>query len=96
MQNWLSRQNSFTRWTAIGMASSASAGMTAAATLVIVPIAGYGLELFSPAGIAVVDMTAVGALFVIKVSALGFLISAVGLITSLFMETKPGPEQTEE
>ena len=37
MQNWLRRQNSFTKWTAIGTATSAAAGMVAVAALVIAP-----------------------------------------------------------
>ena len=96
MHGWLRKQNSFTWWAAIGMASSASAGMAAAATFVSVSIASYGLGLFSPAWITVVAKTAEGALLVIGVSTVGFLISAVSLIASLFVETKPGSEQTEE
>ena len=35
MQNWLRGQNKFTRWTAMGTATSAATGMAAVAALII-------------------------------------------------------------
>ena len=43
MQNWLRKQNSFTRWTAIGAAASAAIIMVAVSTLIIAFIAAFML-----------------------------------------------------
>ena len=46
MQNWLRKQNSFTRWTAIGTAASAASAaiiMVAVSTLIIAFIAAFML-----------------------------------------------------
>ena len=43
MQNWLRKQNSFTRWTAIGTAASAAIIMVAVSTLIIAFIAAFML-----------------------------------------------------
>ena len=99
MQNWLRKQNSFTKWTAIGTATSAAAGMIAVAALVIAFIAAYVMGQRTYFGIAyppVLDQIAKAALYIIGVSIACFLLSAVGLIGSLFMGTKAGQEQTED
>ena len=43
MQNWLRKQNSFTRWIAIGTAASAAIIMVAVSTLIIAFIAAFML-----------------------------------------------------
>ena len=99
MQNWLRRQNSFTRWTAIGTATSAAAGMVAVAALVIALIAAYMMGQRTYFGITyppVLDEIAKAALYIIGVSIASFLLSGVGLIGSLFVGTKTGQEQTED
>ena len=99
MQNWLRRQNSFTKWTAIGTATSAAAGMVAVAALVIALITAYMVGQRTYFGITyppVLDKIAEAALYIIGVSIVGFLISAVRLIASLFVEIKTRPEQTED
>ena len=99
MQNWLRRQNSFTKWTAIGTATSASAGMVAVAALVIALITAYMMGQRTYFGIAyppVLDKIAEAALYIIGASVVGFLISAVCLMASLFLGTTTGQEQTED
>ena len=99
MQNWLRRQNSFTKWTAIGTATSAAAGMVAVAALVIAFIAAFMVGQRTGFGIIyppVLDKIMEAALYIILVSIVGFLISAAGLIASLFVGTKTRPEQTED
>ena len=99
MQNWLRRQNSWTKWTAIGTAISAAAGMVAVATLVIALITAYTVGQCTYFGIAyppVLDEIAKAALYIIGASIVGFLISAVCLIISLFVGTKPTEEQAQD
>ena len=99
MQNWLRRQNSFTRWTVIGTAASAATGMVAAATLIIAFIAALVVGQRTYFGIVyppVLDQIVEAALYIMGLSILGFLISAAGLIASMFVGTKAGPEQTKE
>ena len=100
MQNWLRRQNSFTRWTAIGTAGSAATGMAAVAVLVIALIAAFvvgqrtifGGIVYPP----LLDDIGKAALYVIGLSIVGFLISAASLIVSLLAGNKTGQRQTEE
>ena len=44
MQNWLRRQNKFTRWTAIGTAASTATGMAATAVFIITLIGVFALR----------------------------------------------------
>ena len=98
MQNRLRRQNSFTQLTAIGTAASAATGMVAVAALIITLIAAFKLQqgthfiTYPP----VLDQIAKPALYVLVFSIVGFLIPAGGLIISLLVGTKAGPEQTNQ
>ena len=100
MRNWLSRQNGFTRWAAIGTAASAATGMAAVAVLVMAFIAVFlvgqrtifGRIVYPP----VLDEIAKAALYGIGLSIVGFLIGAVGLVVALFVGTNTGQGQTEE
>ena len=95
MKNWLSRQNSFTQLTAVGTAVSAATGMAALATLIVAFIAAFVVGQQTILGIvypSVLDKIAKVALYGMGLSIVGFLISAVGLITSMFVGTKTGPE----
>ena len=99
MQNWLRRQNSFTKWTAIGTATSAAACMIAVAALVITTIAVLTMGQRSYFGLLyppILDKIGGAALYIIGVSIAAFLIFAVGLIASLFVGTKTGQKQTED
>ena len=94
MQNWLHRQNKFTRWTAMGTATSAIIGMAAVAAIIITLIAAlvvgqrtiFGEVVYPP----VLDDVVEVSLYFIAVSILGFLISAAGLIVSLLVGNKTG------
>ena len=99
MQNWLRRQNSFTKWTAIGTATSAAAGMVAVAALVIALITAYTMGQRSYFGLIyppILDKIGEAALYIIGVSIVAFLIFAVVLIASLFVGTKTGQAKMED
>ena len=90
MQNWLRKQNSFTRWTAIG---TAAISMVAVSTFIIAFIAAFMLGQQTYFGITyppVLDKIAKAAMYIMGMSIVGFLISAAGLITSLLVGTKRG------
>ena len=89
MQNWLRRQNSFVKWTAIGTAASVATGMTAAATLAITIFAAFTLQgsQFAITYSSVLENIAQTAFYVIGLSIMGFLIFTAGLIASLFVGT---------
>ena len=99
MQNWLRRQNRFTRWTAIGTAASAATGMAAIAVFIITLIGVFTLgqrTLFGMTYPPVLDKIGEATMYIIGISFVSFLISAVGLITSLLVGTKTGQEQAGE
>ena len=99
MQDWLRRQNCFTRWTAIGTAASAATGMAAIAVFVITLIGVFMLgqrALFGMTYPPVLDQIGKTSVYIIGISFVSFLISAAGLITSLFVGTKAGQEQPGE
>ena len=93
MQNWLRRQNKFTRWTAIGTAASTATGMAATAVFIISLIGVFALRqrtLFGTTYPSVLDKVGETTMYIIGISLVSFLISAVGLITSLLVGTKKG------
>ena len=99
MQEWLSKQNRFTRWATIGTAASAATGMAAIAVFVITLIGVFMLgqrTLFGMTYPPVLDRIGEATLYIIGISFASFLISAVGLLMSLLVGTKTGQDQAGE
>ena len=87
MQNRMRRQNSFTRWTAIGTAASAAIGMTAMDILVVTVLMGTFVfcqkTLYGSVCPPVLDGIATAAMCLIGISIVGFFVSAASLIVGL-------------
>ena len=100
MQNWLRRQNSFTRWAAIATATSVAIGMTAVAILIVTGfIVIFVATQQGHHGIAyslVLNGITMATLCLIGISIVGFFVSAVGLIASLISDNKTRQGQAEE
>ena len=100
MQNWLRRQNSLTRWAAIGAATSAAIGMTAVASLIVTGfIVIFAASQQSHSGIAsspVLNGITAAILCLIAVSIVGFLVSAASLMAGLIAGNKTMQGQAEE
>ena len=97
MQEWLSKQNRFTRWAAIGTAGSAAIGMAAITTSMIIGKIAFLILMQDPAASPFAStkwilLATIGQLnsYVIWASIGGFYISAACLIKSLSGEHKAG------
>ena len=91
MQNWLRRQTSFVKWTAIGTAASAATGMASVAAIVITIFAGLTLgqrTYFGTIYPPVLGKIFEASLYVMALSIVAFLIFAAGFIASLLVGTK--------